>query len=231
MKPQLLQEPESEMLTKKVKYGGWEIICQLSSGSVRVGLQICDSLFKECGVAKQALLKSGPKETIGIDIQDKAIYKFSREEYANLINIKNVGKRVFDIVRNFGQVSKDYLTREITKEKGRKCEVISIERSDNDELSEEAEEILRILLRHSIFTDTGLSFSRTQIGLVQKFTLHKRFCPALRITFRERERLRLSKEQLELLLLNPDEFAKVGTEFLRSNNKDRPRQLPLFKGK
>lgn len=222
------QKKDTDVLLKKLKYGGWEIICHLSSGSVRVVLQICESIFKVCEVTKQSQLKNDPQATISIDIQDKAIYKFSREEYANLINIKNVGKHVFDIVRNFGQVSRDYLTREITKEEGRKDEVISIERCDNDELSEDAKEMLRILLRHSIFTDTGLSFSRTQIGLVQKFTLHKRFCPALRITFRERERLRLSKNQLELLLLSPDEFAKSGTEFLRSSNNNKPRQLPLF---
>lgn len=223
------QKQETDTLLNKLKYGGWEIICQLSSGSVRVVLQICDSIFKEYGIKNQSQLKTDPQATIGIDIQDKAIYKFSREEYANLINIKDVGKHIFDIVRNFGQISRNYLTREIiTREEGRKQEVITIERCDNDKLDEKAEEILRVLLRHSIFTDIGLTFSWTQIGLVQKFTLHKRFCPALRITFREREHLRLSKDKLELLLLRPDEFAKEGTEFLQRANNDKVKQLRLF---
>ncbi len=223
------KDKEAGILLKKVKYGGWNIIWQLSSGSVRVVLQICDGIFKGYGDEnKQIQLKTAPQAKIDIDIQHRAITKFSREEYSNLINIRNVGNHIFDIVRNFGQISKNYLTRDITTKVGRKYEVIAIEQSDNKELDTKSEEMLRVLLRHSIFTDTGLSFSRTHIGLVQKFILHKRFCPVLKISFREREHLRLSKEQLDLLLLKPDEFAKEGTKFLREkiNNK---KQLELFK--
>lgn len=220
---------EAKKLLEKVKYGGWDIICQLSSGSVRVTLQICERIFKECGENKLAQLKTDTQAKIDIDIQHRAITKFSREEYSNLINIKDIGKHLFDIVRNFGGVSRYYLTRDITVEEGRKDERIAIERGDNKELDPKAEEILRILLRYSIFTDTGLCFSRTHIGLVQKFTLHKKFCPALRISFREREHLRLSKEQLELLLLEPNEFAKEGTKFLREEIKNNEKQLELLK--
>jgi len=223
------KDKEAKILLKKVKYGGWNIISQLSSGSVRVALQICDSIFKGYGDEnKQIQLKTDPQAKIDIDIQHRAITKFSREEYSNLINIRNVGNHLFDIVRNFGQISRNYLTRDITTKDGRKYEVIAIERRDNKKLDTKSEEMLRVLLRHSIFTDTGLSFSRTHIGLVQKFTLHKRFCPTLRISFREREHLRLSKEQLEQLLLKPDEFAKEGTKFLREENNNE-KQLELFK--
>lgn len=210
-------------LYKKVKYGGWEIICQLSSGSVRVVLQICDAIFKEHrDIYSEEKLKKDPSAKINIDIQNRAIFKFSREEYTNLINIKDVGKHLFDIVRNFGRLSRDYLTRDITLERGRKDERIAIERRDNKALNSEAEIILRLLLRHSIFTDTGLSFSRNQIGLVQKFILHRKYCPALRITYREREHFRLSADEMELLLLKPERFFQT----LKSRDE---KQLDLFK--
>ena len=186
------------------------MVVQLSSKTVRDGLSLCEAIFRECAEQlgeKFVELKSGEGK-VTIDIQDRAIRKYSREAYANLINIEYMGEEIFNIVRNFGGISQSYLSREVTREVGRKYEVITIERRDFRKLSNKARERLRKLIRHSVFIDRGLSFSREQIGLVQKFTLHKKFTPALMTTYREREHLRLSKEQLEKLLLQPDEFKK-----------------------
>lgn len=214
-------------LDKKIKYAGWDIIYQISSGSVRVALQICDSIFKEFGEENQKRLMNDNSLKIDVNTQHLAVSKFSREEYGNLINIKDVGKQIFDIVRNFGFISRSYLTRKITKQEDRRFEMICVERTDNDELNPLAKEMLRTLVRYSIFTDVGLSFSLSQIGLIHKFTLHKRFSPALKVTFREREHMRLSKRRLELLLQEPDKFSVEGTEFLQTMNVDKS-QLKLF---
>jgi len=82
--------------------------------------------------------------------------------YASLINIESVGKEIFNIVRNFGEISREYLSREITREKGRKYEMITIERRDAERLSDKAEKLLGKLIRHSVFLDKGFSFSREQ---------------------------------------------------------------------
>lgn len=190
----------------KVKFAGWDLIVQLSSWSVRDALVICETIFKTFGGKRdQDQLKRG-ETRISVDIQNRAIRKYSEEVYASVINIEYVGKEIFDIVRNFGEISRDFLRREITKEGGRRYEVIAVERKDNKKISDRAEDLLRKLIRHSVFLDRGLSFSREQIGLVQKFTMHKKFAPALMISYREREHLRLSKDQLEDFLLKPDEF-------------------------
>ncbi len=221
----LLSKRESQT----AKFAGWRLVVQLSSKTVRDGLALCEAIFREYDEKfheKFGELKKGEGK-IPIDVQDKAIRKYSREAYANLVNIEYLGEEIFNIVRNFGGISQAYLSRDITKEKGRKYEVITIERRDSKKLSEKAKERLRKLIRYSIFIDRGLSFSREQIGLVQKFTLHKKFTPALMITYREREHLRLSKEQLEKFLLQPDEFkeellnkgAEISDEY----------QLKLFK--
>ena len=102
--------------------------------------------------------------------------------------------------------------------------MITIERSDAKELSEDAKKIFRTLIRYSVFLDRGLCFSREEIGLVQKITLHKKFTPVLMTTYREREHLRLSKDRLERFILHPDEFRQ---ELVTRRIKDK-HQLELF---
>ncbi|MHA1749833.1 MAG: ORC-CDC6 family AAA ATPase, partial [Promethearchaeota archaeon] len=212
-------------LRNEIKFAGWDLIVQLSSRSVRDAIAICDFIFREYESLKGDLdnLKKS-NEKISVDIQNRAIKKYSIQEYKGLVNISYHGKEVFNIVRNFGEISRHFLKREITKEKGRKYEVITIERTDVRELSENAEKILRTLIRYSVFLDRGLSFSREQIGLVEKLTLHKKFTPALMTTYREREHLRLSKNRLEKFILKPDEFRE---ELLTGRVPDK-HQLELF---
>jgi len=191
-----------------LKFAGWGLIVQLSSRSIRDGIAICDSIFRECETVDNLSHKIKEGESkIPLDIQDIAIRRHSRQEYKGLLNITYHGKEIFNVVRNFGEISRQYLTKEIAKEKGnRKFEIITIERTDNEELSDDAEKILRALIRYSVFLDSGLSFSRDEIGLVQKFSLHKKFTPALMTTYREREHIRLSTERLEKFLLYPDKL-------------------------
>ena len=200
----------------KVKFSGWELIVQLSSGSIRDALVIFESIFEQYGEKQQHdKLKSG-EDTISVDIQDKGIRKYSEEVYAALINIESVGKEIFNIVRNFGEISRQCLRRRITKEKDRRYELIAIERRDNKKISENAADLLRKLIRHSVFLDKDLSFSREQIGLVQKFVLHRKYTPVLRTTYREREHLRLNNKQLEEFLVHPDKFTE---EFLHRSKE------------
>jgi len=205
----------------KIKFAGWNLIVQLSSRSVRDAISICDSIFRECKSIDNLpdKIRVG-KAKIPVNIQDKAIRKHSKEEYKGLLNIKEI----FDIVRNFGEISRKYLEREITKEEGRKYEMLTIERTDNKELSEDAKEILRTAIRYSVFLDRGFSFARERIGLVQKITMHKKFTPALMTTYREREHLRLSKDRLEEFILHPDKFR----EKLLAGKIEDKHQLKLF---
>lgn len=208
----------------QVKFAGWDLIVQLSSWGVRDALVICESIWEQYGgEPAHDKLKKGI-DTISVDVQNKALQKYSEEVYASLINIESVGKEIFDIVRNFGEISRQCLKRGITDEKDRRYELIAIERRDNKIISDEASDLLRKLIRHSVFIDRGLSFSREQIGLVQKFVLHRKYTPALKTTYREREHLRLGNTQLEQFLLHPDKFQE---EFLRKF-RETPSQSRLF---
>jgi len=212
-------------VNNKIRFAGWDLIIQLSSRSVRDAIAICDSIFRECETVENLSdeIKEG-KTKMPIEIQDRAIRKHSLGEYKGLLNITYHGREIFNIVRNFGEISRKYLEREITKKEGRKYEMITIERSDAEELSEDAKKIFRTLIRYSVFLDRGLCFSREEIGLVQKITLHKKFTPVLMTTYREREHLRLSKNRLESFILHPDEFRQ---ELVTGRIKDK-HQLKLF---
>ncbi|CAD6490971.1 MAG: hypothetical protein EMLJLAPB_00059 [Candidatus Argoarchaeum ethanivorans] len=209
----------------KIKFAGWDLVIQLSSRSVRDAIAICDSIFRECETKKNLSdeIKEG-KTKMPIEIQDRAIRKHSLEEYRSLLNITYHGREIFNIVRNFGEISRKYLEKEITNEEGRKYEMITIERIDAKEISEDAKKIFRTLIRYSVFLDRGLCFSREEIGLVQKITLHKKFTPALMTTYREREHLRLSKDRLEKFILHPDEFRQ---ELITGKKIDK-HQLEIF---
>lgn len=192
----------------QVKFAGWDLVVQLSSWSVRDALVICETIWEQYGgEPKHDKLKEG-KDTISVDVQDDALRSYSEEVYAALINIESVGKEVFNIVRNFGEISRQYLKRGITSKKDRQYELIAIERRDNKKISDDASDLLRKIIRHSVFIDRGFSFSREQIGLVQKFVLHKKYTPALKTTYREREHLRLNNRELEMFLVSPDQFTK-----------------------
>jgi len=283
----------------KVRYAGWDLIVQLSSYSVRDGLAICDSIFKEYGSQQEhEKLKKG-RDIISVKTQNRGIIKYSGEVYMSLIDIASVGKKIFDIVRNFGAVSREYLKNIVGYQKGkylfdidikfkkdienkkissglenifkghglqlsrnveispgtsgiwkmvgseekylviadskqlkiytcRKYEMITIERRDAETLSGDAENLLAKLIRHSVFLNKGFSFSIQQMGLVQKFTLHKKYTPNLRTTYREREHLRLSKNQLEKFLLKPDEFREEWLKKLKEESIKDDSQLTLY---
>lgn len=194
---------------KKVKYAGWKMLVHLSSWSVREGLAFCDSIFEQYGGSEEHDKLKKLQDVISFNTQNDGISKYSEKVYGSLINIESVGKKIFDFTRTFGEVSRKYLEKQITEKKERKYEMITIVRRDSQPLNKEAEQLLGKLIRHSVFLDKGFSFSRDQIGLVQKFTLNKKYAPKLRTTFREREHLRLSKNELEEFLLNPDRFLKI----------------------
>lgn len=208
----------------EAKFAGWDLIVQLSSWSVRDALVSCESIWKQYGGPREHdKLKEG-SDTISVDVQNQALQKYSEEVYASLINIESVGKEIFNIVRNFGEISRQCLKRGIANEKDRRYELIAIERRDNRIISDEASDLLRKLIRHSVFIERGYSFSREQIGLVQKFVLHKKYTPALKTTYREREHLRLGAIQLEEFLLHPDQFQE---KFL-GRFREEPSQKRLF---
>jgi hypothetical protein len=69
-----------------------------------------------------------------------------------------------------------------------------------------AQEILTHLIQWGLLLDEGVTFSRAQIGLSQRYDMNKIFAPAFQTTYRVRNHMYLSAARFAEMLMNPDSF-------------------------
>ncbi len=107
-----------------------------------------------------------------------------------------------------GAVSRRYLTKYDTGDPDRFYETITLERLDLKPLDKHAAQVLKYLVVYDVLIIKGVTFSRAQVGLSERYDLNKIYAPAFQTTYRVRNHLYLSKGRFEELLLKPDEFVK-----------------------
>lgn len=192
----------------KALYAGWNIIWQLSHGSIRTLFQLLDYIF-----ARSYFDRNNPKP-IPLEIQDKHVREFSKQKFQSLLMLKGhingepVGTLISNVARSIGEVSRLYLRRWKTGEPGRFYETISMERLDLEVLDEKAVQVLKYLIVYDVLIIAGITFSRAQIGLSERYDLNKIYAPGFQITYRVRNHLYLSKNKFEELLLEPGKFVR-----------------------
>ena len=119
-----------------------------------------------------------------------------------------LGECLQAIISAIGEMSRKYLENYDTGEKDRWYETISVERLDRSKLSIKAQLLLGELLKNGLLLDEGVTFSRAQFGLCQRYDMNKIFSPAFETTYRVRNHVYLSRQRLEELLLSPDLFLR-----------------------
>jgi hypothetical protein len=125
-------------------------------------------------------------------------------------------------------MSNQYLRKYKTREKNRWYETISIERLDRKRLSPEAQRILIELVKNGLLLDEGITFSRAQFGLCQRYDMNKIFAPAFETTYRVRNHIYLSKTKFEELIIEPVAFTKGYRNKLNAlldSNQEQQRNL------
>ncbi|MEW6183653.1 MAG: serine/threonine-protein kinase [Bacillota bacterium] len=188
-------------------FAGWNIIWSLSHGSVRTLLELVEHIFTTNNVTKNTM-------SVSLQDQDTAVREFSIRQFKALtflpgeIEQKLLGPLVKNVISAIGAISKQYLERYDTGEKGRWYETISIERLDTGSLKKEAQDTLDELIRYGLLLGEGITFSRAQFGLCQRYDMNKIFSPAFKTTYRVRNHIYLSQERFEEFLLHPDLFIK-----------------------
>ncbi len=210
-------------------YAGWNIIWSLSHGSVRTLLELLEHVFKENHVTQ---------ETADIPLrgQDAAVRKYSERRFRALamlpgiLNRQPLGQRTQAVISAIGEMSRQYLEHYDTGELGRWYETISVERLDRSAIRPDAEDVLLALINDSLLMDEGITFSRAQFGLTQRYDLNKIFAPAFQTTYRVRNHIYLSAAKFEELLLSPDVFVGRHRQKLRqlAEDKTSQRQHRLF---
>ncbi|NQE46543.1 hypothetical protein C5S31_11030 [ANME-1 cluster archaeon GoMg2] len=222
---------QRDNMRRKALYAGWNIVWQLSHGSIRTLFQLLVYIF-----AQSNFNRDNP-EHIPLDIQDKYVREFSNQKFQSLLMLKGsiggdpLGTPLSDVASSIGEVSRLYLRKYDTGEPDRFYETITLERLDLKPLSNEAAQVLKYLAVYDVLMTKGITFSRAQVGLSERYDLNKIYAPSFQTTYRVRNHLYLSKDKFEELLLKPDEFVKktrARLDSLVKRKKDVDQQRTLF---
>jgi hypothetical protein len=189
----------------KAYYGGWNIVWSISHGSVRTLLELVEHIFTSCRATKETL-------SIPLKNQDDAVRRYSRQRFQALpmlpgdLSGEPLGGRLQAVISAIGEVSRLYLQLYDTGDETRWYETISVDRNDRNKLDSQAVLVLEELIKYGLLLDEGVTFSRAQFGLAQRFDMNKIFAPAFRTTYRVRNHIYLSGDRFEQLLMRPDRF-------------------------
>ncbi len=207
-------------------YAGWEVVWQLADKTPRNLIELVTAIFAEAGVQspRTAGTVRQPVAVIDAKTQDRAIRAVSNRRLRSLEFIPGatsvmshdvpIGKQLYTCASSFASVSLRYLTGEDRMTK-RLEEILAIELNNTDPLWPEARRVLQLLVRYGVFDDSSLNVARDDKQKKAVYVFNRIYCPAFGISFRRDAHLRVSAEMLQTFLLQPDEFAKYGTEFLR----------------
>jgi hypothetical protein len=201
---------------RQILYAGIKSIYSLCGGDIATILQLCKEIYDIAVNSQRVNLTS---ENIPFEIQDRVIKEFSKRRLERIKEIFNWGQKCYDIIESFGEISKAYLYNygKITKEKNRYYEVMKIEITDSGQLNDEAHELYKTLIQEGIFTDEGGKYPWGKGILNNSLVLRPIYTPALQISYRRRECLRMSTLKFSQFMLYPKNFRKIGTKFLKDH--------------
>lgn len=210
---------------KKAYYAGWNIIWSISHGSVRTLLELVEHVFKDNDATQDT-------QTITLAGQDNAVRAYSKQRFRALPMLPGefqgepLGQKLQAVISAIGEMSKLYIQQYDTGDINRWYETISVERLDRSAMEPEAREVLHELLKYGLLLDEGVTFSRAQFGLSQRYDLNKIFVPAFQITYRVRNHVYLSAKRMEQLLLHPDNFVGAHRHKLQQLSEQRKSSIP-----
>lgn len=216
---------------KNAYYAGWEVVWQLADKTPRNLIELVSEVFANAEVLPidgTAQPRASNVHVIRALTQDRAIRAVSNRRLRALeftpgyIDVGNqkipLGKHLYLCASSFGLVSHQYLTRHRNmKDKKRYDERLGLERNDTALLSEDARQVLELLVRYGVFDDSGLSIAFDDGQKKPVYVFNRIFCPAFAISFRRDANLRLSIGKLEMYLLKPPQLLKRGTAFLEDS--------------
>ncbi|MBI3664335.1 MAG: hypothetical protein HY234_14965 [Acidobacteria bacterium] len=215
-------------------YAGWNIVWSLAHGSIRTLLELVEYIFRKSKASQET-------DGIALKVQDSAVRSYSNLHYKALsmlpgaIDGEPIGPRLQGVISAIGEMSRQYLERYETGEKGRWYETISLERLDRRRLPQGAQNILDELVKYGLLLDEGITFSRAQFGLLPRYDMNKIFAPAFQTTYRVRNHIYVTRNRFVELLSKPDKFVSRHRRKLdeladrrRTKVKGQPPQGLLF---
>jgi len=203
-------------------YNGWSMVWQLADRTPRNLLELISEIFSVGNVDKNT-----SPEIISSRNQDRAIRAVSEKRLKSLSQISgkakvgvdtlSLGKRIYEITSAIGSAFKIYLKSEAGKP--RKDQYLALERNDSVSLSQDAEILLKEMIRYGVLDESRLDVARDDRMKKPIYILNRIYCPAFAIGIRRDQHLRLSKDKFEEVFLNPMNFMAAGTKRLRQQDQ------------
>jgi hypothetical protein len=206
----------------KVHYHGTKCLMDMCTGDYSEMIRMVGEIFHEAEIGPGSPVKKIPPS-----VQDRAIYRVSREYLARIRHIRPDGQKLFEAVDNFGKLSHKLLTdRKLVSQghtsKGNRREepydLLTVYVDDMTRASRAAQNVWQRLQKASIFVEIGLASSQRSV-VADRATLRRIYCPAFHTTLSSSENLRLTKQQFEWFLDTPDEFCR---DYFRNQTKSNP---------
>jgi len=184
---------------------GRSALGELCSGDVHFLIDLAGKMSSSAGGAESLREKVG-SPAIEPDIQNRAI----RNEAGNFLkNLRALpkGPKLVEVVEAFGGVAASYLRHRNSKNEAASPphQASRIEQYEDPNLSGEALEVYRDLLRYSVFIEDVRGKSRKGL-VVPRLYLRRFLIPFFNLTFSKRDSLELTVDELKELLLNPKLF-------------------------
>ena len=218
----------------KFYYHGVECLMDLCTGDYSEMIRMVGKIFEEAGI-------KGGETVAKIDnhIQDRVIKRVSREHLDRIRYIRPDGDRLFEIIKSFGQLSKDLLYEKEPVGQGKNREgkqrkdpydLLTIYVDDLQAAFRSYRDIWKLLQKASIFVDIGVAPSQRCV-IADRVTLRRIYSPAFKTTLTSSEHLQLTKKQFEGFIDKPGEFClkyfkrvtkkeEIKTLFLWEDEKD-----------
>jgi serine/threonine protein kinase len=216
-------------LRKKEKPEIWgkENLVQLCSGDIFYIISLVGRMVSYVSSNQDDLSAISDKPKIALAVQMKAI----RDEAGNFLNGLRVvpnGSHLVRVVTSFANVAHSYL---MFRNSGNlrnnpPHQASRIEPFEELKLSEKAYAIYQELLRYSIFIEDPRGKSRRG-KIVPRLYLRRSLLPHFNLTFSKRDSIELENEDIEFLLLKPNEFEDK-FRLTKETEMESPDQIRMF---
>ncbi len=185
---------------------GKETLAALCSGDIYYLIRLVGRMVEEKG-GSEALRRISDTPKIRPKDQHDVVRAAAGDFLENVRMLPRVGERLAGVVTAFGNVARSYLKYRTSKnEKGLPPHQASrIEPHEALRLSPEADNILKELLRYSIFLYDPRGKSRRG-HVVPRLYLRRYLIPHFNLTFSQRDSIGLENSEVEQLLLDPRGF-------------------------
>lgn len=190
-------------------YYGCDTVAAMCSGDIHYMIRLVSKMVEDYG-GRDKLATSDTTPRIPPRSQNKAVRAAAGEFMESIRTLPGNGSRLADIVSAFGNVARSYLLHETSGNGPEKPphQASRIEPYEALQLSDDAQEVLKELLRYSVFIKDPRGKSRRG-QLVPRFYLRRYLIPHFSLTFSRRDSLQLENDDLNHFLLDPRKFENM----------------------